>query len=195
MVTAAGRGRPRDPDLESKVFAAALDVYRTKGWSGFTLDAVARGAGVGREALYRRWSSKAFLLGDAVQAHSPVLAEVDEGSTREDLAVLVGHFLMSYREPVGLVGLRMVLDAQDVPELADRFNLMLQGDRLRQVQAVVRRGIRRGDLGASMSVSVAAEVITGATLTRVLYGGTSRPSQASDTRWVHGVVDVLLGVR
>lgn len=192
---AAGRGRPRDPGLESKVFAAALAVYRIKGWSGFTLDAVARGAGVGREALYRRWSSKASLLGDAVQAHSPVLAEVDEGSTREDLAVLVHHFLMSYREPVGLVGLRMVLDAQEVPELADRFNQMLQGDRLRQVQVVVKRGIRRGDLSASMSVRVAAEVITGATLSRVLYGGASRPSLVSDSRWVHGVVDVLLGAR
>jgi DNA-binding transcriptional MerR regulator/predicted nucleic acid-binding protein len=41
-------GRPRDPNLESRVFAAALRVYAEAGWSGFSFDAVARRAGVGK---------------------------------------------------------------------------------------------------------------------------------------------------
>ncbi|MCU1593371.1 MAG: TetR family transcriptional regulator [Frankiales bacterium] len=185
------RGRPRDPSLEQKVFDAALAVYRTKGWSGFTLDAVARGAGVGREALYRRWASKADLLGDAVQAHSPVLAPLDSGSTRDDLTALVRHFLASYRDPFGVVGLRMVLDAQEVPDLAKRFRTMVDGQRLRHVQAVVRRGIQRGDLAPGLSVRAVVEVLTGATLTHVLFGGGARLSAAAEERWVTELVTML----
>src|ERR1700746_3102675 len=41
---ARGPGRPRDPDLESRVFAAALKIYAEAGWSGFSFEAVARTA-------------------------------------------------------------------------------------------------------------------------------------------------------
>jgi DNA-binding transcriptional MerR regulator len=53
----ARSGRPRDPDLESRVLAAALRVYAEAGWSGFSFDAVARRAGVGKAPLYLRWQS------------------------------------------------------------------------------------------------------------------------------------------
>src|SRR5665647_464335 len=93
---AAGRGRPRDPALEDRIVDAALAVYSERGWAGFSLEAVARGARVGREAIYRRWATKAELLAHAVQARSPELPPVDTGSTAGDLAELAWHFLDSY---------------------------------------------------------------------------------------------------
>src|ERR1700759_5494534 len=39
-----GPGRPRDPNLEARVFAAALAIYAEAGWSGFSFEAVARSA-------------------------------------------------------------------------------------------------------------------------------------------------------
>ena len=48
--------------------AAALAVYAEAGWSGFSFDAVARRAGVGKAPLYLRWASKEDLLLAAFRA-------------------------------------------------------------------------------------------------------------------------------
>lgn len=185
------RGRPRDPSLEGRIFDAVLNVYSATGWSGFTLEAVARSAGVGREALYRRWSGKAELLAAAVHARSPVLDPVDTGTTRGDLEALARHFLDSYRDAVGVAGLRMVLDARSVPELGEQFDTMMQGERLARTRAVVKRGISRGDLPSGTSVTAVVEALTGATLAYVLFSNTQRRSRATDRRHVERLVDLL----
>lgn len=194
MTTASRpRGRPRDPEVEPKVFAAAIALYAERGWSGFSVESVARSAGVGQAAVYRRWSSKAQLLGDAVRAGSPDVPEIDTGSSREDLLALGRHLLDSYREPVGVVGLRLVLDARSVPELAEQFDVMLTGERARAVREVVVRADRRGDL--LPSVDVALEVLTGATLSRVLFDTRVRSDRArrdSDRRFLEALVETLL---
>lgn len=187
------RGRPRDPGVEDRVYDAALEVYGERGWAGFTLDGVARAAGVGREALYRRWSGKAELLAQAVAARSPVLEEVDTGSSREDLAVLARHFLASYRETVGVVGLRMVLDARTSPELAAEFAAMVDGTRLARTRRVVSRAVSRGDLPIGTNVTAVVEVIVGATLAHVLFSAGSATDARSDARHVQRLVRVLLG--
>jgi AcrR family transcriptional regulator len=186
------RGRPRDAALEDKVYDAVLSVYRRTGWSGFSLEAVAQAAGVGREALYRRWSGKAEMLAAAVHARSPVLEPIDTGSSHEDLAALARHFVASYRDPIGVVGLRMVLDSRTVPELAERFNAMTAGARLARTRAVVRRAVARGDLPVATSVTAVVATLTGATLSHVLYSARERQSAAADERHVQQLVALLL---
>lgn len=41
-------GRPRDPDVDRRIIEAALQVFGLSGWSGFSMEAVARTAGVGK---------------------------------------------------------------------------------------------------------------------------------------------------
>lgn len=195
MTTTGGaiRGRPRDPEIDDRVLDAALDVYSAKGWSGFTLDAVARAAGVGREALYRRWESKAALLAQAVHARSPVLEPIDSGDTRADLAALTWHFLDNYREQIGIVGLRMVLDSRSEPALAEQFGALLDGERLARTRQVVKRAVTRGDLPAGTSVTIVVEILAGATLTHVLFAGTKPATRAGDQRHVDRLVALLMG--
>jgi AcrR family transcriptional regulator len=118
----SSRGRPRDPDLEERVFDAVIGVYGESGWAGFTLEAVARRARVGREALYRRWVGKAELLAGAVAARAPQLAAVDTGSTTGDLTVLVWAFVVEGALPL----------VTGSPHLGDRlpsgaFKALVQG--------------------------------------------------------------------
>lgn len=191
--TASRRGRPRDPSMEERVFDAALQVYGDAGWAGFTLDAVARVAGVGREALYRRWSGKAELLAKAVHARSPLLEDIDTGSSRNDLAALAQHFLTSYRETVGVVGLRMVLDARTVPELAEQFSAMIDGTRLTTTRRIISRAVAKGDLPTGTSVTAVVEALVGATLAHVLFSAGSGAHPDNDARHVQRLVRLLLG--
>ena len=185
------RGRPRDPEVEGRVFDAVVAVYGESGWAGFSLEAVARRARVGREALYRRWTDKAQLLAQAVAARAPQLEPIDTGSTAGDLTALAQHFLDSYRGPSGVVGLRMVLDARTNPELAEQFALLLGGDRADEARRVMRRAVQRGDLAPDVSATAALQVIAGATLTHVLYSPTA-PSRRADNRHVQQLLALLV---
>jgi len=185
------RGRPRDPELQDRVFDAVVEVYGEAGWAGFSLEAVARRARVGREALYRRWADKAELLAAAVAARAPRLERIDTGSTAGDLTALAEHFLDSYRGPSGVVGLRMVLDARAHPGLAQQFAALLGGDRAGEARRVVRRAVQRGDVAADVSATTVLQTIAGATLTHVLYA-TGAPSRRADTRHVQQLVALLV---
>src|SRR5690242_13674535 len=90
------RGRPRDPHIEDRVFDAVMHVFWETGWSAFTLDAVARRAGVGREALYRRWPSKEALLLQALEAKGPLARPIDTGTLRGDLVELCSQMLREF---------------------------------------------------------------------------------------------------
>jgi AcrR family transcriptional regulator len=191
------RGRPRDPLMEPRVFNAALEVYSQRGWSGFTLDAVARTAGVGNAAIYRRWTSKAELLTQAVEAYALILEDIDTGSSREDLLALARHFLLGYQVHGGIAGLRMVLDARTHPELARLFEVTREGQRKAIALKVVRRAAARGDLLPTHTPGTALEILAGATLVHLLY----RPDEATvgeptisaeEERFLSRLVDGLL---
>ncbi|SRR5258706_10784849 len=94
-------GRPRDPDLEPRVLAAALRVYAEAGWSGFSFGAVARRAGVGKAPLYLRWQSKEDLLLAALSAHTSTMPIRDSGSLRDDLTEYARRLLQGKSTPEG----------------------------------------------------------------------------------------------
>lgn len=61
--TASGRtGRPRRADVEAAVLTATVDLIRSQGYAGTTLDDVAAAAGVAKTTIYRRWHSKRELV-------------------------------------------------------------------------------------------------------------------------------------
>lgn len=56
------RGRPRDPAADRAILEAARQVLARRGFTGTSMDEIARTAGVGKDTLYRRWESKGHLV-------------------------------------------------------------------------------------------------------------------------------------
>lgn len=56
------RGRPRDPAIDEAILDAARGVIAERGYTGASMDEIARTAGVGKDTLYRRWDSKQALV-------------------------------------------------------------------------------------------------------------------------------------
>lgn len=190
------RGRPRDPMVEPRMYEAALAVYAERGWYGFSFEAVSRQAGVGQGSVYRRWSTRGELLAEAVASRAPVVPPLDTGSSADDLALLARHFLLNYRDEIGVVGLRMVLDSRTNPELAVAFGKLLKGARATDARAVVRRCFERGDL-IGPTVDLVLEVVSGATLSHVLYTPPTDPATvgrttAADERFITRLVASLV---
>ena len=63
-----GPGRPRSASADAAILAAALKLFTERGFAGASLEAVAEAAGVARTTLYRRWTSKAALIAEAIAA-------------------------------------------------------------------------------------------------------------------------------
>jgi AcrR family transcriptional regulator len=164
---APGLGRPRDPDVDRRVLRAAAEVFGEEGWAGFTVDAVARRAGVGKASIYLRWPNKEALLAGALQARIGRVDDIDTGSVRDDLVALARQLLAGFLGDSGRATIRLLTDADTVPG-ADGHVAAVQRAQVRAARAIVHRGIRRGELRPGTSVTLLLDAVVGGCLNHVL---------------------------
>jgi DNA-binding transcriptional MerR regulator/AcrR family transcriptional regulator len=181
----ARAGRPRDPQLESRILTAALGVYAEDGWSGFSFDAVARRAGVGRAPLYLRWQSKEDLLLAALSAAVRAVPLRSGGSLRDDLIEYATRLLESKSDPEGWAFQRIQLEATVNPALHARFSTEIAVPHIDAAKAVLHQAIERGELSEETPVDLLLASFYGAIFSRV--------TMADDPRQYAGyVVDFVL---
>ncbi|PPJ19180.1 TetR family transcriptional regulator [Nocardia nova] len=190
--TAPARGRPRDPGIEARVFVAVQTVYWETGWSGFTIDAVAKTAGVGRAAIYRRWPTKIQLLIAALEQLSPLHDPIDTGTTRGDLKELTLQLLTGYQSQAGLIALRVALDARVFPELLEPLTRTISASRFATTRDIVRRAIDRGDLPATTNITTLLEMLTGAALSHILFSHKVIGPPGPDAAYIERLVNMVM---
>ncbi|MCW2888547.1 MAG: transcriptional regulator, TetR family [Streptosporangiaceae bacterium] len=159
------RGRPADPGIEKRVLTAALTVYGEVGWAGFTLDAVARRAPVGKAALYRRWSTREDLLLAALeQLAEPPEEPLDPNDLRGCLTAMAGQVIAMYVGPKAMVLPRVLVEAGQYPP---RFDDMVQNivqARFTTGQSVIQAALDRGELPPGTSPDLIVDAIMGRVL-------------------------------
>ncbi|MET0766056.1 MAG: TetR/AcrR family transcriptional regulator [Aeromicrobium sp.] len=160
-------GRPRDPAMERRLHLASCRLYGRLGWSGFSVEAVAREAGVGKASIYLRWPDRAGLLVDSLVATLVNLEDVDTGSLRGDLLALARHHLGHYVGDLKDAALRMTTEASLTPELRQTWEAWRESQVL-AARATVRRGIGRGELPAGTSVTLLLDTLLGGALMHAL---------------------------
>lgn len=81
----AARGRPRDPAVGEAVLREALALLEEHGYAGLRVADVARTAGVGLGAVYRRWPTKYALVVAALRAATGDITGTETGDPETDL--------------------------------------------------------------------------------------------------------------
>lgn len=155
------RGRPRDPGVEGRVFDAAITIYSESGWGGFSFESVARATGIGRAALYRRWTDRADLLVHTLNAKPVSVATIDTGNVRDDLLELVDGYLIQGTRPYALTWQQLMLDRHRYPEVRAATD-DYYASRVRDGRRIVRRAIQRGELPAGTSPTLVMDLLVGA---------------------------------
>ena len=102
-------GRPRDADADDRIIDAALAEYAAHGRAGYSLNGVARRAGVGKSSIYLRWRDKETLLVDAVHARADAPI-VDTGTLEGDLLAVYSWLLQHFLTEAGWVAVRIAVD-------------------------------------------------------------------------------------
>ncbi|WP_300640359.1 TetR/AcrR family transcriptional regulator [Nocardioides sp.] len=137
-------GRPRDADADDRIIDAALAEYAAHGHAGYSLNGVARRAGVGKSSIYLRWTDKESLLVGAVHARAEA-PSVDTGSLRGDLEAVVSWLLRHFLSEVGWVAVRIAIDGVETDSRAPRPEKVGAQHAL-VIQDVWERAVRRGEV-------------------------------------------------
>ena len=178
--------RSRDP----AILNAALAALTENGYDATNMDDIAARAGVGKAAIYRRWSSKAALITDVLVYWRPDLRTddaPDTGSLAGDIDALIER---AVRYDNGLITndlvLRVALEATHDPQLATALDdlMLLRGGR--QISIILARAVARGEIAANRDWSLVADVLTAMSLLRVLNGRTV------DANFLRQVTDTLV---
>jgi AcrR family transcriptional regulator len=171
------KGRPRDAAARDRILRAAIDVFSSEGWRGFSLEAVARAAGVGKSTMYLRWSSRDELITEVYGEYVHDWVDPDSGSVREDLRALATAFGRVVDTPDGPFGLRFMVEAYTNPEFA-AISAALRRTSVADAHRVVRRAKRRGQVRGDVSAAVILDA---------LFGGIIHHLTTVDTRSAGGL--------
>jgi AcrR family transcriptional regulator len=186
-------GRPRDPRVDRRVADAAITLFGEAGWAGFSVEAVAKRAGVGKASIYLRWPTKEALLVEALRLRVGIIDEVDTGSLREDLVRLARQILDLYLGDAGRAALRLGLEGDLIPGLAEQLSALRRSQVL-AARAIVRRGIGRGEVPDGTSITLLLDTLVGGATTHVQSTPKDRQDalRADADRYAGQLVDFLL---
>jgi AcrR family transcriptional regulator len=84
------------------ITAATFEELADSGYARMSMDAIARRAGVGKAALYRRWTSKEAMLVDLIggAVRSSLPATPNTGALRTDLREMFGNLRTQLSHPL-----------------------------------------------------------------------------------------------
>jgi AcrR family transcriptional regulator len=181
-----GPGRPRNTELDDSILRAAQAELARHGYQAMSVSAIADSAGTTRQAIYRRWPSKADLATAAIAA----LAHTVEHETASDpFAALVAEltdFARGVARPDGLpmVG-TMLLGAAD-PDLARLYRQRVVAPRRQRLRAILTAARDAGQLHADADIDTAVPMLTGSWYATALAGRTPPhdwPRRAATLLW------------
>ncbi|MWA01630.1 TetR family transcriptional regulator [Actinomadura sp. LD22] len=187
-------GRPVDPEIDSRVLSAALEVYSEVGWAGFTMNAVARRGGVGKAALYRRWPTRQDLFAAAINSLRTSGPVEITGSLYRDLTQTANRLINRFLGPHGMASIRALVDAKIYPdELGEALDYVRQSTIIGG-RKIVLAAVDSGELPPDVSPSLIMDALAGTLVHRILLIPDTRRAQlaANPEPLVAQVVDLVL---
>lgn len=166
-------GRPRSEDARLAILHAADDLLVSEGYAALTMKGIAEKAGVGRQTVYRWWSSKAEILleasaADAIRELTVATTGTPDAVVTEFLEALLSFLTAS---DAGLAYRALLGEAQHDPQVAELLGGQdVLGDAAR---AVIRRIRDAARIDPALSEDALAAELVGPTLFRVLVGEAS----------------------
>jgi AcrR family transcriptional regulator len=177
--------RTLDPDVDDAIANAALGLLLEHGFARMSIEAVAKAAGVGKPAIYRRFSDKTGLVAHVIARQLPLLEPPDLGDARAELWRAVQQGLPADGPAyVGLIG-GLIAEQDRHPELIEAFRVHVLLPRRAIVQAIIERGQARGEIRRDIDPVAALDLMPGSFLARIFAGLDTGPTwrQAAFETW------------
>lgn len=150
-------------DVTEAIRAAVFEELAAVGYARMSIEGIARRAGVGKTAVYRRWRSKLHLVLDVVSALAVTGFPVpDTGSLEGDLRLLYEVTSRALRHPVASQIIPdLQAEAARNPDLAEAFQKALRDGQEGVASRIVAAAEGRGELRAGVDADLALDLISG----------------------------------
>jgi AcrR family transcriptional regulator len=154
------QGSRRDPAIDAAVLAAARTLLVERGYSATTIDLIAATAGVSRPAVYRRWSSKAQLV------HEAVFPDLGPEPAQDDITAEIARLCTGAVHMYGDPAVREAIPGLLADLRTDRGMRQLISDRLEaaartQLAATVEAAAAEGVARTGINADTVMDVIAG----------------------------------
>jgi AcrR family transcriptional regulator len=153
------QGSRRDPSIDAAVLAATRHLLVDRGYTATTIDLIASTAQVSRPAVYRRWSSKAQLV------HEALFPDLGPEPPADDFVAEITRLcrgaLAMYKDPAvreALPGLLNDLrsDRRMRRVISDRLEAAARSQLAARIDAAVAEGTARPGIDADTVMDVIA---------------------------------------
>ncbi|MEV0965849.1 TetR/AcrR family transcriptional regulator [Streptomyces sp. NPDC049910] len=150
-------------DVTEAIRAAVFEELAAVGFARMSIEGIARRAGVGKTAVYRRWKSKLSLVLDLVSAVAAQgLPAPATGSLYGDVRALLEVAAHALRHPVASQVIPdLLVEAARNPEIAETIRAALLDGRQGVAALVVRDAVGRGELPETADPDRAMDLILG----------------------------------
>lgn len=164
--------RPRvEGDREQEILDATLQVLADTGYDRLTMDSVASAARASKATLYRRWSTKASLVIDALLSQKEPMTVPDTGDLREDLnRTFCGHGGITDSHQVAVFASVLTAVSRDT-EFAEAFRRDVVGPKADVVLRIFERARARGEIGPDVDIGLLAPALPAVVLHRLFLLG------------------------
>jgi AcrR family transcriptional regulator len=136
-------------ELIQAVHAAALAEISENGLRGASMDRIAKRAGTGKAALYRRWPNVRALGLDVfltTMAQAVPESYPDTGTLRGDLLGSMTAFAEVLRGPLSTVVRELISESAHDPALVQEFRIRMAEPMATELVNVLQRAMSRGEI-------------------------------------------------
>lgn len=161
------------PSVTDALTRAFFEEWAQTGIGALSLERVAKRAGVGKAALYRRWSSKHDMAIDLIQAVGLTLTPIpNSGTLVEDLRSILLSLRRTLRHPL----IRRILpdlhaEMARTSALSDAIRNTLQHERRERGAVIIERAIARGELPQDADRDLANDALASILYWRIIVTG------------------------
>jgi AcrR family transcriptional regulator len=173
------RGRPRDPAVEQKVFAAATIELAEAGFEGFSVRSVARRSGVSRPSLLLRWPTRDALIVETVERLVEWPRPNVDAPFVDELKAIVAR-IVELMDPTLLgIQLRIVADAPKHPELFAAYQDKVMTKAATRLSTLLARAVADGELPEHIDCRWSADALVGVVFMRSIASRGRQPLPVS----------------
>ncbi|KOG39220.1 TetR/AcrR family transcriptional regulator [Streptomyces resistomycificus] len=184
------KGRPRSEAVERAIVEGVMKLLEEGvPLAELSIERIARTAGVGKAAIYRRWSGKEELFVDIVRTAEPPDPELPGTSMRDDLVALLEQLRrrgVMTRSSALLHNVHVQMKSS--PRIWSAYHATVLAPRRRLQLEILRRGQDNGELRTDVDVELMNDMFVGPMLFRT----TMRPDADLPAGLSEQIVDTLL---
>lgn len=175
-------GRPRSAASHQAMLQATVELLAEVGYEAMSIEAIAARAGVGKTTIYRRYSSKAELVADAIESMREEVLIPDTGNLWSDINALIENAAQITLTPLGRQTVAMIISsASSNPGFAQIYWEKYLQPRRKAFAIVIDRAKARNEVQTDLDSGLVFDTMSGIMLYALIFSPTSE-SWTTDVR-------------